>query len=197
MTLCTRAPAAASVVAHGPGTVSGQHTSPVHKSSSRNRKDTSVVDKGLQAIELLLEVSMLERIRNHWFRSAGMLIGAALTLSTLVLSLQPAKAQCLGVDLGLVCAGLGVPSAFSHHAYYYDYPYPGYPPATAAPAPVPQYGSTAPAGRGPEQCRNDVCGRAIRTARTTNRDAAVGPLPADLAAQIGRASCRERVYRSV
>src|SRR5215471_7736620 len=38
-------------------------------------------------------------------------------------------------------------------------------------------------GRGPEQCRNDVCGRAIRTARTTNRDAAVGPLPADLAAR--------------
>jgi hypothetical protein len=88
---------------------------------------------------------MLDRIRNHWFRLAGMLMGAVLTLSTLVLPLQPAKAQCLGVDLGLVCAGLGVPSAFSHHAYYYDYPYPGYPPATAAPAPVPQYGSTAPA----------------------------------------------------
>src|SRR5262249_55090328 len=38
-------------------------------------------------------------------------------------------------------------------------------------------------GRGPEQCRNDVCGRANRTARTTNRDAAVGSLPADLAAR--------------
>src|SRR4051812_11756086 len=38
-------------------------------------------------------------------------------------------------------------------------------------------------GRGPEQCRNDVCGRASRTARTTNRDAAVDPLPADLAAR--------------
>src|SRR5215472_7092778 len=38
-------------------------------------------------------------------------------------------------------------------------------------------------GRGPEQCRNDVCGRAIRTARTTNRDDAVGPLPTDLAAR--------------
>src|SRR5262244_904999 len=38
-------------------------------------------------------------------------------------------------------------------------------------------------GRGPEQCQNDVCARAIRTARTTNRDAAVGPLPADLAAR--------------
>ena len=88
---------------------------------------------------------MLDRIRNHWFRLAGMLMAAPLTLSTLVLPLQPAKAQCLGVDLGLVCAGLGVPSAFSHHAYYYDYPYPGYPPAPAAPAPVPQYGSTAPA----------------------------------------------------
>ena len=72
-------------------------------------------------------------------------MGAALTLSTLVLPLQPATAQCLGVDLGLVCAGLGVPSAFSHHAYFYDYPYPGYLPTTAAPAPVPQYGSTAPA----------------------------------------------------
>src|SRR5215813_1727396 len=123
----------------------GQHTSPHHKSSSRNRKDTSVVDQELQGIELLLEVSMLDRIRNHWFRLAGMLIGAALTLSTLVLPLQPATAQCLGVDLGLVCAGLGAPSAFSHHPYYYDYPYPGYPPATAAPAPVPLYGSTAPA----------------------------------------------------
>ena len=126
---------------------------------------------------------MLDRIRNHWFRLAGMLMGAALTLSTLVLPLQPAKAQCLGVDLGLVCAGLGVPSAFSHHPYYYDYPYPGYPPATAAPAPVPQYGSTAPAVEVPSNCRNDVCGSAIRTARTTNRDAAVGPLPADLAAR--------------
>src|SRR5215471_14663751 len=88
---------------------------------------------------------MLDRIRNHGFRLAGVLIGAALTLSTLVLPLQPAKAQCLGVDLGLVCAGLGVPSAFSHHPYYYDYPFPGYPPAIAAPAPVPQYGPTAPA----------------------------------------------------
>ena len=38
-------------------------------------------------------------------------------------------------------------------------------------------------GRGPEQCRKDVCGRSIRTARTTNRDAAVVPLPADLAAR--------------
>ena len=84
---------------------------------------------------------MLDRIRNHWFRLAGMLMGAALTLSTLVLPLQPAKAQCLGVDLGLVCAGLGVPSAFSH-PYYYAYPSPGYPPATAAPAAGPQYGST-------------------------------------------------------
>lgn len=37
-------------------------------------------------------------------------------------------------------------------------------------------------GRSPEQCRNDGYGRAIRTARTINRDAAVGPLPAgDLA----------------
>ena len=70
-------------------------------------------------------------------------MGAALTLSTLVLPLHPAKAQCLGVDLGLVCAGLGLPSAFSHpNPYYYGYPYPGYPPATVAPAPVPQYGST-------------------------------------------------------
>src|SRR5215831_1004512 len=38
-------------------------------------------------------------------------------------------------------------------------------------------------GRGPEHCRNDVCGRANRTARTTNRDATVGPRPADLAAR--------------
>src|SRR5215831_10688006 len=84
------------------------------KASSRNHKDTSVVDKQLQTIELQSEVSMLDQIRNHWFRLGGMLMGAALTLSTLVLPLHPAKAQCLGVDLGLVCAGLGLPSAFSH-----------------------------------------------------------------------------------
>jgi len=67
-------------------------------------------------------------VRNHRFRLAGMLTGAALTLLTLALPLQPAKAQCFGVDLGLVCAGLGVPSAFSYRPpYYYGYPYPTYP----------------------------------------------------------------------
>jgi hypothetical protein len=67
------------------------------------------------------------RVRNNRFGLVGTLAVAVLTLGGLALPLTPAKAQCLGVDLGLVCAGLGVPSAFSHpNPYYYGYPYIGY-----------------------------------------------------------------------
>ena len=69
---------------------------------------------------------MLTRARNHRFRLSGTLAIAALSLLALAVPLSPAKAQCLGVDLGLVCAGLGLPSAFSH-PYYYGYPYAAYP----------------------------------------------------------------------
>jgi hypothetical protein len=72
---------------------------------------------------------MLTRVRNQRFRLSGTLAIAALSLLALAVPLSPAKAQCLGVDLGLVCAGLGLPSAFSH-PYYYGYPnaaYPAYP----------------------------------------------------------------------
>ena len=68
------------------------------------------------------------RVRNHRFGLVGTLAVATLSLGGLVLPLAAAKAQCLGVDLGLVCAGLGVPSAFSRpNPYYYGYPYTGYP----------------------------------------------------------------------
>jgi hypothetical protein len=40
----------------------------------------------------------------------------------LALPLSPAKAQCLGVDLGFGCAGLGVGSWYTR-PYYYSYPY--------------------------------------------------------------------------
>ena len=60
----------------------------------------------------------------------------------LAFPLSPAKAQCLGVDLGFGCAGLGVGSWYTHPYYYgyptyyrptyygptyYGYPYYGYP----------------------------------------------------------------------
>jgi hypothetical protein len=69
---------------------------------------------------------MLTRVRNHRFRLSGTLAVAALSLVALAVPLSSAKAQCLGVDLGLVCAGLGLPSAFSH-PYYSGYPYAAYP----------------------------------------------------------------------
>ena len=69
---------------------------------------------------------MLTRARNHRFRLSGTLAIVTLSLLALAIPLSPAKAQCLGVDLGLVCAGLGLPSAFSH-PYYYGYPYAAYP----------------------------------------------------------------------
>jgi hypothetical protein len=69
---------------------------------------------------------MLGILRNHRFRLSGTLAVAALSLLALAVPLHSAKAQCLGVDLGLVCAGLGLPSAFSY-PYYYGYPYAAYP----------------------------------------------------------------------
>jgi hypothetical protein len=58
---------------------------------------------------------------NRRFSLVGALILSAFSLSALVLPLSPAKAQCLGVDLGFGCAGLGVGSWYTH-PYYYGYP---------------------------------------------------------------------------
>jgi len=60
--------------------------------------------------------------RNHRFSLVGTLILSALGLFALALPLSPAKAQCLGVDLGFGCAGLGVGSWYTR-PYYYGYPY--------------------------------------------------------------------------
>ena len=70
--------------------------------------------------------------RNHRFSLAGTLILSALSLCALALPLSPAKAQCLGVDLGFGCAGLGVGSWYTRpnyygYPYYYGQPYYGYP----------------------------------------------------------------------
>ena len=74
---------------------------------------------------------------NRRFNLVGTLILSALSLGALLLPLSPAKAQCLGVDLGFGCAGLGVGSWYSRPYYYgyptyygrtyYGYPYYGYP----------------------------------------------------------------------
>src|SRR5215831_13291201 len=63
---------------------------------------------------------------NRRFSLVGTLILSAVSLGALLLPLSPAKAQCLGVDLGFGCAGLGVGSWYSR-PYYYGYPYYGYP----------------------------------------------------------------------
>ena len=60
--------------------------------------------------------------RNHRFSLVGTLILSALGLFALALPLSPARAQCVGVDLGFGCAGLGVGSWYTH-PYYYGYPY--------------------------------------------------------------------------
>jgi hypothetical protein len=83
---------------------------------------------------------MLTTQRNRRFSLAGTLILSALSLGALTLSLSPAKAQCLGVDLGFGCAGLGVGSWYSGHPYYYGYPYAYGPPYYYAP---PYYGYPA------------------------------------------------------
>jgi hypothetical protein len=69
---------------------------------------------------------MLTRARNRWFGLIGMLIVSALGLCAVALPLSPAKAQCMGVDLGFGCAGLGVGSWYTQ-PHYYGYPYYGYP----------------------------------------------------------------------
>src|SRR5690349_10081728 len=65
------------------------------------------------------EVTMPTSMRNSRFGLVGTLALAAFSLVALSIPLRPAKAQCLGVDLGVVCAGLGVPSAFSYRNPYY------------------------------------------------------------------------------
>jgi len=87
---------------------------------------------------------------NRRFSLVGTLILSALSLGALALPLSPAKAQCLGVDLGIGCAGLGVGSWYSHPYYYYGYPtyygptYYGYPyygyPPYSYPSYHPDYG---------------------------------------------------------
>ena len=76
---------------------------------------------------------MLTTGRNHRFSLVGTLILSALGLFALALPLSPARAQCLGVDLGFGCAGLGVGSWYTH-PYYYGYPYYYAPPYYGYPA---------------------------------------------------------------
>ena len=82
--------------------------------------------------------------RNHRFSLVGTLILSALGLFALALPLSPARAQCLGVDLGIGCAGLGVGSWYTRpyyygYPYYYSYPYYGYP-AYSYPGYRPEFG---------------------------------------------------------
>lgn len=86
---------------------------------------------------------MLTTARNRRFGFIGMLMVSAVGLSAVSLPLSPAKAQCLGVDLGFGCAGLGVGSWYTQPHYsgypyygypYYGYPYHGYPAYPAYPA---------------------------------------------------------------
>ena len=69
---------------------------------------------------------MLTTARNRRFGLIGTLIASALGLCAVALPLSPAKAQCLGVDLGFGCAALGVGSWYTQ-PHYYGYPYYGYP----------------------------------------------------------------------
>ena len=83
--------------------------------------------------------------RNHRFSLVGTLILSALGLFALALPLSPARAQCLGVDLGFGCAGLGVgswytrPYYYGYPYYYYGQPYYGYP-AYSYPGYRPEFG---------------------------------------------------------
>ena len=69
---------------------------------------------------------------NHRLSLIRTSILSVFSLGALALPLTPAKAQCLGVDLGFGCAGLGVGSWYTHPYYYgyptyYGYRYYGYP----------------------------------------------------------------------
>ena len=69
---------------------------------------------------------------NRRFSLMGTLILSVFSLGALALPLSSAKAQCLGVDLGFGCAGLGVGSWYTQPRYYgyptyYGNPYYGYP----------------------------------------------------------------------
>jgi hypothetical protein len=76
---------------------------------------------------------MFTSARNRQFGLVGTLIFSALSLFALAFPLNSAKAQCVGVDLGFGCAGLGVGSWYTQPHYYgnpypyYGYPYYGYP----------------------------------------------------------------------
>jgi hypothetical protein len=88
---------------------------------------------------------MSTKPKNGRFGPVGMLILSALGLFALALPLHSATAQCLGVDLGLGCAGLGVGSWYGHPYYYgypysyYYYPYYGGPAYSFTPAGRPDY----------------------------------------------------------
>src|SRR5215472_9670418 len=74
-------------------------------------------------LEVIISTSRI----NRRFRFVRTLILSVFSLSALALPLSPAKAQCLGVDLGFGCAGLGVGSWYTQPRYY-GYPtYYGYP----------------------------------------------------------------------
>jgi hypothetical protein len=68
---------------------------------------------------------MLASARSRRLGLIGTLIVSALGLCAVALPSSPAKAQCLGVDLGFGCAGLGVGSWYTQ-PHYYGYPYYGY-----------------------------------------------------------------------
>jgi hypothetical protein len=71
---------------------------------------------------------MLSSTRNRRFGLVGTLFVSALGLFALGFPLSSARAQCLGIDLGVGCAGLGVGSWYTQPRYYgYPYPYYGYP----------------------------------------------------------------------
>ena len=96
---------------------------------------------------------MSSKVINHRFRPILTLAAAAFGLLAVALPLSPAKAQCLGVDLGFACGGLGVGSWYSrpyyygypyyypnyYYPYYYSYPYYGGPAYTYTPYGRPDY----------------------------------------------------------
>ena len=97
------------------------------KTPSRNRKDRPIVVKEDAKCRLKIGGKMSTTQINHRFSLAGILVLSALSLCALALPLSQAKAQCLGIDFGSGCAGLGTGSWYSGYPYYYGYPsYYGY-----------------------------------------------------------------------